>query len=170
MRLKSSIVVNAPREVVWDIVEDPDSYLRFMKGITRWDLEREPGDPVAPLGIGSRVRMLIRVGAAEVGGLIEVVECKHGSDLAWSSVTGVDQRGRWRLREAGDGLTRVELRFSYGVAGAGVAGLLAERVASPILGRHLRQSLLRLKRFAEAERSRRESGGREAQPAPTAAG
>ena len=42
--------------------------------------------------------------------------------MAWTSVTGVDQRGRWRLREAGDGRTRVEFRFAYGVAGAGIPG------------------------------------------------
>ena len=43
--------------------------------------------------------MLLRVGSAEVGGLIEVVECVPNRDLAWTSVTGIDQRGRWRLRE-----------------------------------------------------------------------
>ena len=54
--------------------------------------------------------------------------------MAWSSVTGVDQRGRWRLREARDGRTRVELRFAYGVAGAGLIGYIAELVAAPSVG------------------------------------
>ena len=102
--------------------------------------------------------MLIRVGAAEVGGLIEIVECDRESDLAWSSVTGIDQRGRWRVRDAGNGLTRVGLRFSYGVAGAGLAGLVAERVAAPMLGRRLRQSLHGLKKVTE--RKRRETAAR----------
>ena len=42
----------------------------------------------------------MRVGSAEVGGLIETVEFGPERDLAWTSVTGIDQRGRWRLREA----------------------------------------------------------------------
>lgn len=148
MRVNSSVIVRAPRALVWEQVEEPGNYLRFMSGITRWELE---GDGGAKLNLGSRIRMLIRAGAAEVGGLIEIVECKTGSDMAWSSVTGIDQRGRWRLRDAGHGLTRVELRFSYGVAGGGISGLLAERVAAPIMRRHLRRSLHRLKRLTEAE-------------------
>ena len=77
--------------------------------------------------------MLIQVGSAEVGGLIEVVEFSEERDMAWSSVTGVDQRGRWRLREVGGGRTRVELRFAYGVAGAGITGYISELVAAPSL-------------------------------------
>ena len=71
--------------------------------------------------------------------------------MAWSSVTGVDQRGRWRLRELSDGRTRVTFRFAYGVAGGGLAGLIAERVAAPGLSRRFRQSLLNLKRTVEAQ-------------------
>ena len=66
--------------------------------------------------------MLIRVGAADVGGLIEIVEWQPEGDMAWSSVTGVDQRGRWRLRDLGDDRTRVTFRFAYGVAGGGITG------------------------------------------------
>ena len=43
--------------------------------------------------------MRMHVGSADVGGLIEVVEYHPPGDLAWTSITGIDQRGRWRLRE-----------------------------------------------------------------------
>ena len=86
--------------------------------------------------------------------------------MAWSSVTGIDQRGRWRLRDAGKGLTRVELRYSYGVAGAGIFGIVSERVGAPILRRRLRESLLGLKRRVEAERQRRDLGARRSAPSP----
>lgn len=162
MRVNSSIIVRAPKELVWEQITDPAGYLEFMSGITRWELQGDGGvvDTPGKLEMGSRIRMLIRVGAAEVGGLIEVVEMKDCRDMAWSSVTGIDQRGRWRLRDAGRGMTRVELRYSYGVAGAGLAGLLAERVGAPILRRRLRESLLRLKKRIEAERQRREAEAR----------
>ena len=77
-----------------------------MAGLTRWDIA---GD--RHTGLGARYRVLFRVGAADVGGLIEIVEWQPESDMAWSSVTGVDQRGRWRLRELGDGRTRVDLQL-----------------------------------------------------------
>jgi uncharacterized membrane protein len=104
--------------------------------------------------------MLIKVGSAEVGGLIEIVEWDELRDMAWSSVTGVDQRGRWRLREVDDGRTRVEFRFAYGVAGAGLTGRIAELVASPGLGSHVRRSLHQLKRQVEHERLRAEAARR----------
>jgi uncharacterized membrane protein len=149
MRIKSTVVVRAPRDAVWKTITDPTAYLDFMSGITRWELD---DDAEGDIELGSRIRMLIRVGAAQVGGLIEIVEYKSGSDMAWSSVTGVDQRGRWRLRDAGEGLTRVELRFSYGVAGAGIPGVIAERVGAPILNRRIKQSLLGLTRRTEQDR------------------
>lgn len=162
MRINSSVIVRAPREQVWRCVTDPDAYLQFMSGVTRWDLEGEVGDLDRRdvIELGSRIRMLMRVGSAELGGLIEIVECNAGKDLAWSSVTGVDQRGRWRLRDAGDGLTRAELRFSYGVAGAGISGMLAERVAAPIVRSRLRSSLQQLKKLVEREWRREQAGNR----------
>src|SRR5436190_13741390 len=95
--------------------------------------------------------MLIRVGAADVGGLIEIVEWQPEGDMAWSSVTGVDQRGRWRLRELGEDRTRVIFRFAYGVAGGGIPALIAERVAARSLNRRFRVSLLNVKRAVEAQ-------------------
>ncbi|MFN8152532.1 MAG: SRPBCC family protein [Solirubrobacterales bacterium] len=161
MRVNTSIVAKASRDDVWDLISDPDAYREFMSGFTRWELDGDGAtDADRRMRLGSRIRMLIHVGSAQVGGLIEVVECKRGADMAWSSVTGVDQRGRWRIRDAGDGKVRVELRFSYGVAGGGISGLLAERVAKPIVSRRLRASLLALKKLAERNRLRREGRAR----------
>jgi uncharacterized membrane protein len=153
MRINASVIVRAPRQQVWDKITDPTAYLDFMSGVTRWDIEGEVGDPdrTDVIELGSRIRMLMRVGSAEVGGLIEMVECNGRKDLAWSAVTGVDQRGRWRLRDAGESMTRVELRFSYGVAGAGIRGMLAERVAAPIVRRRLHSSLHELKKIVERD-------------------
>ncbi|MGH2964274.1 MAG: SRPBCC family protein [Solirubrobacterales bacterium] len=155
MRLNESIDIAAPRELVWSYVTEPSNCLHFMSGVTRWEVV---GDQRT--GLGSRYRMLIRVGSAEVGGLIEVVEWHPPGDMAWSSVLGVDQRGRWRLRELDDGRTRVELRYAYGVAGAGISGWVAELVSAPQLGDHLRRSLRQLKRQVEHERLRDEAARR----------
>ncbi len=146
MRIEQKVTVDAPRRLVWDYVTEPANYPVFIEGLTRWDVA---GDKHT--GLGARYRMLIRVGAADVGGLIEIVEWQPEGDMAWSSVTGVDQRGRWRLRELGDGRTRVNFRFAYGVAGGGIPGLIAERVAAPSLSRRFRLSLLNLKRAVEEQ-------------------
>lgn len=155
MRIGAQIDVSAPPELVWEYVSDPALYLHFMHGVTRWEVAGETA-----IGLGARYRMLIRVGSAEVGGLIEVVEFDAPRDLAWTSVLGIDQRGRWRLRERPAGRTHVELRMSYGVAGSGPLGWIAEQVAAPTVRGHLRRSLLQLKRQVEHEQLRRSVAAR----------
>jgi uncharacterized membrane protein len=157
MRVGASIEISAPAEAVWEYVSDPERYLHFMSGVTRWEVVSDE-----PRGLGARYRMLFRVGSAEVGGLIEVIEYVECRDLAWTSVTGLDQRGRWRLRERVAGRTRVELRLSYGVAGAGLFGSLAERVAVPTVRGHLERTVRQLKRQVEQEQTRRKAAARRA--------
>lgn len=162
MRLNESIVISAPPKRVWDYLAEPSNYLHFMSGITRWEVAGEQRS-----GLGARYRMLIRVGSAEVGGLIEIVEWHPEGDMAWSSVLGIDQRGRWRLREQPDGRTRVEFRYAYGVAGSGIPGWIAEMVAAPQLGRHMRRTLQQLKREVEHEQLRQEAAARQRERAAT---
>ncbi len=155
MRVRAGIEISAPRTAIWEYIADPTRYLEFMSGVTRWEVVGEQRS-----GLGARYRMLLRVGSAEVGGLIEVIEFSPPGDLAWTSVIGIDQRGRWRLRERPGGRTHVELRLSYGVAGAGLAGWLSERVAAPTVGGHLRRSVHQLKRQVELEQQRRRAATR----------
>lgn len=145
MRIECSVVVEAPHREAFDYVTDPAQVLEFMEGLIRWEVE-SPHDR----GLGARYRVLIRVGSADVGGLVEVVEWHPQSgDMAWSSVTGVDQRGRWLVRELGPDRTRITFRFAYGVAGSGITGMIAERVASVPLRRRFRASLQNVKRALE---------------------
>jgi uncharacterized membrane protein len=161
MRVCAALEISAPADAIWAFVDDPSRYLHFMAGITRWEVLSD-----RPSGLGARYRMLMHVGSAEVGGVVEVVEHDPCRDMAWTSVVGIDQRGRWRLRERrrGDGaaVTRVELRLSYGVAGSGVFGWLAEQVAAPTVRGHLRRSLQQLKRQVEHEQLRSAAAARRA--------
>ncbi len=157
MRVCEDIHVPAPIELVWGIVSDPEQALSYMSGVTRWELAGENRG-----GLGARYRMLFRIGSAEVGGLIEMVEWDEPTELAWTSVTGIDQRGRFRLREAPGGRTRVELRLAYGVAGSGIWGWAAERLAAPTVRGHLRRSLEQLKRLVEYEQLRERAAARRA--------
>ena len=161
MRLNESITISAAPQLVWDHVTDPAKTLDYMSGVTRWEVA---SDSRRDRGLGARYRMLVRVGATELGGLVEVVEFTEPSDMAWSSVTGIDQRGRWRLRELEDGRTRTELRFAYGVAGGGIAGMLSERLSAPSLSRHLRATLHQLKRQVEHQKLRDDAAASRREP------
>jgi uncharacterized membrane protein len=164
VRVAAQIDITTPPDAIWAFIDDPGRYLHFMSGVTRWEVTGEQAS-----GLGARYRMLMRVGSAEVGGLVEVVEHTPGCDMAWVSVMGIDQRGRWRLRPRGteqpDGrgaITRVELRLSYGVAGAGIFGFIAEHVAARTVRDHLRRSLQQLKRQVEHEQLRTAAAARRA--------
>jgi len=157
MRIRESIDVGAPAAAVWDVITDPVQLLYVLHNSTLWEPVDEPGG-----GIGARYRTRMRVGSAEVGGLVEIVEWDPGRDLAWTSVTGVDQRGRWRLRERVPGRTHVELRFAGGVAGAGLGGWLAEQVAARFIGDNTRRSVVLLKQYVELTERRRAAEARRA--------
>jgi uncharacterized membrane protein len=153
VRVQADIDVNAPATAIWEAVTDPVRMIHVLDHVTRWDQIVPPWPE--PAGLGTRYRMLMRVRSAEVGGEIEVVEWDPGRDMAWTSVTGVDQRGRIRLRERVPGRTHVELRFAGGVAGGGLGGWLAEKVAAPTIKSSLDASLVLLKPHVEYEERRR---------------
>jgi fatty-acyl-CoA synthase len=142
MRVEEKILIDAGREEVWAVIADPSRYLDWMAGITRWDSE---GDKDG--GLGARYSMRMRVGSADIGGLIEFVEWLEPDDVAWTNITGLDHRGRFRLRER-DGGTLVTFRLAYQSPG-GLLGLLADRVSPPLVRKNLRGSLERLKIMLE---------------------
>ena len=155
MRVTAQIDISAPPEAVWAFVDDHERYLHFMSGVTRWEVVSDQRS-----GCGTRIRVLLRVGSAEVGGLVEIVEHQVDRELSWTSLTGADQRGRWRLRERSSGRTHVELRLAYGVAGAGLLGWISEQVSAPQIRGHLRRSLQQLKRQVEHEQLREAAAAR----------
>jgi carbon monoxide dehydrogenase subunit G len=141
VRIELCADIAAPRDAVWAALCDPRTWPELIDGITRFD---HAGGPVT--GTGARYSMRMRVGSADVGGLIEFVEWEQGCDLAWTSVLGVDQRGRWRLRDAGPQRTRVTLRLAY--QSPGLLGSVADRVAAPVVRRNLEFGLGELRRRA----------------------
>ena len=148
MRVEACADVRAPADVVWDVVTDPWCVPEILAGVTRWE---SAGD--VERGLGARYRVRMQVGSAEVGGLIEVVEFDERRDMAWTTVTGVEHRGRWRLRPGPDGSTRVVLRLSYSAPG-GFLGLLADRFSAPMVRRNLQASVERVRDRAEAAAAR----------------
>jgi acyl-CoA synthetase (AMP-forming)/AMP-acid ligase II/uncharacterized membrane protein len=153
MRIEESTVIAAPRGRVWELIQDPADYPGLLDWVSSFDPVGEPPDEP---GVGARYDMRVEVGSTDVGGLVEVVEYDPECDIVWTSVTGVEQRGRLRLRSAGSGKTRLTMRVSYGAPGA-VLGTLAELLSVPQVGASVRRSLENVKREAE---------GTERPPAP----
>ncbi len=143
MRVAAKVRIAAPREAVWELISDGKRYPDFMADTDRWDVV---GDQSS--GCGARWAIRLRVGSAAVGGLVEVTEFEPPGNLAFTSITGVDMRGRLRLRERTPGFTDVEFRLAYQSPG-GLLGLLADRIAGPLVARILKRSLRNLQDVVE---------------------
>ena len=154
MRVVADIEIAAPRARVWSHLVDPDRYLAFMDGMTLWQVEGTKRS-----GLGARFSMRMRIGSAELGGRIETVEFDPPADLAWTSVTGIEHRGRWRLRPVDGDRTHVQLRVTYHAPG-GLVASLADLLAAPIVKRHFQRSLEALKQQVESAVARRRAAGR----------
>ncbi len=143
MRVERRCVIDADRDAVWKIVADPDTYPSFMANLERWESANDH-----PPGVGARYRVHWKIGSVPVGGLIEVVEFDDLRDFAWVGITGVNMRGRIRLREGRNGQTKVTFRLSYQAPG-GFFGYVADRVAVGQVGRTAAATLKRLKQLVE---------------------
>lgn len=144
MRVERRITLNADRDAVWKVLADPGCYPTLLPHLERWEPVTE-----GPPGVGSRYTVLWEIGGIPVGGVVEVVEFVPTQDLAWISITGVTQRGRFRLRDAGPGRATVTFRLAYHSDG-GLLGLIADRIAARQVGRSLSESLKNLQRLVES--------------------
>jgi uncharacterized membrane protein len=152
VRVEETVLVRAPRARVWEALSDFDAYPAFMAGVTRWKPQGR-----RRRGLGARCDVRFQVGSTQVGGLIEVVEADEGYELAWVALTGVEHRGRWRLRDAPGG-TDVTLRITYHTAGW-PWGFLADAASSPLVRSLVRRSLDGLQRSLRRSRRRAARAG-----------
>ncbi|HET8821015.1 MAG TPA: AMP-binding protein [Thermoleophilaceae bacterium] len=153
MRVERDIRIDASREEIWKLISRPDTYDGFWHGLTRLDRKNEEE------GLGARYALRMRVGSADLGGLIEIVEFDEPGDMAWTSITGIDHRARWRLRDADDGRTKVTLRLSWDAPG--LLGTIADRLGAPMVARTLEQTLQNLALELEDEEVREDVSGDE---------
>ncbi|HEY7453202.1 MAG TPA: AMP-binding protein [Thermoleophilaceae bacterium] len=159
MRVEREITVDASPEEIWELVSDVDGYDRFWHGITRLERRNDVD------GLGARYSLRMRIGSADIGGLIEIVECDEAADLAWTSITGIDHRARWRLREQSDGRTKVKLRLSWDAPG-GLLGTVADRLGAPMVASTLEQTLKNLALELDDEEVREQVEGEEGMSLP----
>ena len=153
MRIDESVTIDASPEEIWEVVTDPEQYTKFADSITRWEPAGEKDR-----GLGARYSMRMRAGSAEVGGVVEVVEWDEHCDMAWTSITGIDQRGRWRLRSQEDGTTKVTLRLAYQAPG-GLLGFVSDQVSARPVRANLRSTVRNLKAMIEGEEMSSRGGG-----------
>lgn len=144
MRITERIDLPVAPARAWGAVVEPRVVVRATPG-----LETFEAIDGGPLRVGSRIRALMRIGAAELGSELEVTVLNEGSDLGATSVTGIDLQVGLRVRPHGDG-TRVTVHLACTPPG-GVTGALAGAVVRPELRRRTRAMLRAIERLLLAE-------------------
>lgn len=141
--IHKSIVIDAPRGKVFDLVDDPGCYPEFFVGITKWEPRSKKRR-----GIGAKYRVLMQVGSIEAGGTVRVTERTMNREIAWTWEQGIHQSGRWTLEDA-DGGTQLTLEVRYDLSG-GPLGRVVEQLTGRIVERNLWATLLAARRLLEA--------------------
>ncbi|GAC1517386.1 MAG: AMP-binding protein [Acidimicrobiales bacterium] len=128
MRVSAEVTLAAEPKAVWAALADLPDHPEMLAGVTRW-APAEDGE----MAVGSRYDVRMQVGAAQLGALIEITEMIPGCELAWTSLSGVDHRGRFTVRDGPHaGTARLRFRLAVTVPG-GLVGVVAGRAARPIL-------------------------------------
>ena len=164
MRIERRVTLAASPDEVWEVLVDPANWYKLMHGLTRFNSQgASNGDDPERIEEGSRFHIRMHVGSADVGGLIEIAECNPCREIAWTNITGIDQRGRWRLRERGPNRTSVVYRMSYQAPG-GLIGWVTDQISAPVVRNYVRHTLENLKRHIESTRAE-QTGSKHAKPA-----
>lgn len=144
MRVTQTIHIDRDPKEVFELVGDPTRYPDFLVGMTKWQPLSDPST-----GVGARYRTLMKVGAVEVGGVVEVTRWEEPVCIEWSAHQGVRQSGRWLLAPV-DGSTELRLEIDYDIGG-GLIGKLVERLAAKTIARNAWASLLAARRIIEVD-------------------
>jgi fatty-acyl-CoA synthase len=112
MRIEVKRAVSVTPDEAWEVVSDPCAIGSLSDAVIVHELE-----PGSTPGIGTRYRVLLRVGPVPVGGNVEIIEFEKSREMSWTTLTGVDHRLRLRLREHPDGGSWIIIRFAYDTPG-----------------------------------------------------
>lgn len=141
--IRKSIVIEAARPKVFELVDDPGCYPSFFVGMTKWEPRSKKRR-----GVGAKYRVLMQVGSIEAGGTVRVTERTANEAIAWTWEQGIHQSGRWSLRDL-DGRTELTLEVRYDLSG-GPLGRLVEQLTGRIVERNLWATLLAARRLLES--------------------
>lgn len=129
--IEHSAVLSAPPERVFALLERVEDFADYSDLI----------DSIEALGEG-RYRWHVRAVGMEWAFLVTITEREAPSRLAWESIEGVRNQGRYRLRPVPEG-TEVTLSLDYEIKNRLVAKAV-HRAAQPLVARVSRQILERV--------------------------
>ena len=134
--------IAAPVETVFAYVDDHENTTKYMKGLTKW----APTTDVVH-GKDAEFEVVMKAGPKDLGSVVHITAWTENKTIAWKSVDGFKQTGKWAFTKKGD-RTHVVFDMEYDLGG-GIAGKMLGKVAEPVVRGNLEQSVNDLKAQTE---------------------
>jgi uncharacterized membrane protein len=160
MKVEESVVIDRPPQDVFAYLEVRSNDAMWMASVieSAW-LDADAGD-AAPVGVGRRGRMVMKLPGRRAEFIDEVAEYEPGRRIAHRTVEGpFSLRTACLCDPAGDGGCRATVVGEVDRLPGGVFGRLAAPVVTSIIRRGFRADLARLKHILEGDAVRPAGGG-----------
>jgi len=153
--------IEAPVETVFAYVDDHKNTTKYMKGLTRW----APTTDVTH-GKDAEFEVAMKAGPRTLNSVVHITAWTENKTIAWKSVDGFTQTGRWAFAKKAEGTTATfEMDYEFG---GGIAGKMLARVADPVVRGNLEQSVTALKDLTEKLAAKTPPANRATPKKPTA--
>jgi uncharacterized protein len=139
MKVEGNTSFNAPRQVVWNVLSDPEQMAQTMPNVKSFSVQDDrhwSADVAVPLGLGS-LKMSIQFDKTE----------EQPPDFATLKAkgTGVGALLSMETRfELSDAATGTDMKWQADVQIAGPIGAMGQRVIQPIVNQQVKQVLAAL--------------------------
>ena len=142
-RVTFTTTVDAPIETTFQYVDDYTNATKYMKDLVVW----KPTGKVVH-GIGAEFAVGMKAGPKVLESTIHFTEWKENHAMAWESVSGLQQTGRWAFRKRGE-KTEATFTMEYELGG-GIAGKVLAKAVEPVIQMNIESSVKELKKQVEA--------------------
>lgn len=143
INIRSAFIIHKPRHEVYAFWRRLDNLPLFMKHLK--SVELLPND---------RSKWVLRLPTVvgSVSWMAEIVKDKPGEMIGWSSLPGsiIDNVGKVRFRDNGDGNTRVDIVISYKPAAGGVGAGIA-RMLTPVFRNMVEKDVQNFKHYMDID-------------------
>ena len=137
--IREQVYIRATPEEVYAVIADVENYHRYSSAIERIQ-------PIAP----QRYRWQVRLLGLPLHWDADVISATPGRRFAWRSLSGLENRGEFRLAQVANG-TRVNFSMEYRLPFT-LLNLLANGLESPLVSLFRYQLLNNVKRRLETKR------------------
>jgi carbon monoxide dehydrogenase subunit G len=141
MKVEGTTSFNAPRQVVWNVLNDPEQMAQTMPNVKSFSVQDDrhwSADVAVPLGLGS-LKMSIEFDKTE--------ERPPEYAMLKAKGTGVGALLSMETQfELSDGASGTDMKWQADVSIAGPVGAMGQRVIQPIVNQQVKQVLAALDR------------------------